>query len=63
MSFIPPAIASGTFAALASVFAKLFTDQKTAQFTQTTLDLLPISQYSETAEFYVRLSEQFVPFL
>ncbi|CAM0136353.1 unnamed protein product [Umbelopsis sp. WA50703] len=53
MSFIPHALASGTFAALASVCAKLFTDQKTAQFTQTTLDVLPISHYSDSLEFYV----------
>jgi hypothetical protein len=59
MSFIPHALASGTFAALASVCAKLFTDQKTAQFTQTTLDVLPISHYSDSLEFYVCLNETF----
>ncbi|KAG2173684.1 hypothetical protein INT43_005104 [Umbelopsis isabellina] len=63
MSFIPPAIASGTFAALASVFAKLFTDEKTSQFTQSTLELLPISKYSETAEFYVSSTVRIICFI
>jgi hypothetical protein len=44
MSFIPYALASGAFAALASVFAKLFTDSKTAYFTQVIIDLLSVKQ-------------------
>jgi hypothetical protein len=44
MSFIPHAIASGAFAALASVFAKLFTDSRTAYFTQILIELLPVTQ-------------------
>lgn len=56
MSFIPYALASGAFAALASVFAKLFTDSKTAYFTQILIDLLPATLNQESLESYVRMN-------
>lgn len=53
MSFIAYALASGAFAALASVFAKLFTDSKTAYFTHLLIDLLPATLNAESLESYV----------
>lgn len=52
MSFIPFAVLSGVFASLSSVFAKLFSDQRTEQFhdaivhfitNQGLLDALPLT--------------------
>lgn len=57
MSFIPYALASGAFAALASVFAKLFTDSRTTFFAQVLIDMLPVTQ-QDTLKFYVSADEQ-----
>lgn len=57
MSFIPYALASGAFAALASVFAKLFTDSRTTYFTQVLIDILPVTQ-QDALKFYVSADGQ-----
>jgi hypothetical protein len=57
MSFIPHALASGAFAALASVFAKLFTDSRTTYFTQILIDLLPVTQ-QDALKSYVSANVQ-----
>ncbi|KAI8578558.1 hypothetical protein K450DRAFT_246342 [Umbelopsis ramanniana AG] len=62
MSFIPQALASGAFAALASVFAKLFTDSRTAYFTQILIDLLPVTQ-QDALKSYILLLVRLLCFL
>ncbi|KAG2188136.1 hypothetical protein INT44_000887 [Umbelopsis vinacea] len=62
MSFIPHALASGAFAALASVFAKLFTDSRTTYFTQILIDLLPVTQ-QDALKSYILLLVRLICFL
>ena len=40
MSFIPFAVLSGVFASLSSVFAKLFSDQRTEQYHDAIIQLI-----------------------
>ncbi|OAD66470.1 hypothetical protein PHYBLDRAFT_119253, partial [Phycomyces blakesleeanus NRRL 1555(-)] len=51
-SFIPTAILSGVFAALSSVFAKLFSDERTAVFRDVIMDsgYLPSLPFAMTSE-------------